>query len=204
MRTYISGEFTENTLADKAKFDSAENSLREMGHFPVNPFSISPSGRITWPVRIDILAGCEAIYLLPDWLKSRDAMVEKYYCEMNEKTVMFQSSVEAGSERERKEKIIVSRILDAIHEVMGLTLSDCIEENREPKRFFARMIFYRHCDRSGMKPERSLIYVPRDRTTVLHALRKFNNEYKYNREFREIVCKVSERIGAEIVTIDEP
>ena len=80
-KIYIAGKVTGLPYDEvKAKFAQAALMLWTMGFEPVNPVELVPS-EAGWnkAMRLCIreLADCEFIYLLPDWYKSKGALVER-------------------------------------------------------------------------------------------------------------------------------
>jgi hypothetical protein len=80
MKIYISGKITGIEAEAPALFQMAEDIIRNMGHEPVNPMKLPHKRAKKWSdfMRTDIrhLMGCQAIWLLPNWQKSRGARIE--------------------------------------------------------------------------------------------------------------------------------
>ena len=80
MRVYISGPITGHLDTYKATFAAAADTIRKGGHEPVNPALIDLPADASWSdymdVALDMLHGCQGIYLLPGWRKSRGARIE--------------------------------------------------------------------------------------------------------------------------------
>jgi len=82
MKIYISGKISGCPIEEaRAKFAEAANLLAALGHTPVNPFDNGVEPTADWPAQmvrdIELLFGCEAIYLLNDWESSRGARIEQ-------------------------------------------------------------------------------------------------------------------------------
>ena len=81
IKVYIAGKVTGLPHDQvRAKFDKAASMLWMMGFDPVNPVEIVPpdSGwNNAMRICIKELAGCELIYMLPDWYRSKGAIVER-------------------------------------------------------------------------------------------------------------------------------
>lgn len=81
MKTYISGKITglkyERALS---LFESADNILKAKGLVPVNPMKLPHKHSKTWEKYmaedIEALLGCEAIYMMSNWRKSKGARIE--------------------------------------------------------------------------------------------------------------------------------
>ena len=82
MKIYIAGKISgEPTAPCTIKFGTIQKALENLGHQAVNPLEVCMEPGITWhdAMRKDIkaLMDCEAIYLLPDHIHSRGALLEK-------------------------------------------------------------------------------------------------------------------------------
>ncbi len=81
MKMYISGPISGIPDLNRAAFDSAEKTLRWLGHETVNPLKIN-NPEDTWEqcMRRDIAAlrECEGIYMLKGWEKSEGAWIERH------------------------------------------------------------------------------------------------------------------------------
>ena len=85
----------------------------------------------------------------------------------------------------------VMRIQNAIHEVTGLKFSDYITKSRKRDGFYARMIFVYHCRAMKMKLTKIAKYVHRDHSSMLHLLRKYEDDFRFNVQFRELATRVN-------------
>lgn len=199
MKVYISGD-TSGLPQVKYRFEDAEAYLTKNNHIPVNPFKIDRSKLAPLPVRMEALAGCDAIFLLTDWISCDDSKIEKYYSDITGKAIMFESRIEEGKKQFCKEEVIVSGIKGAIHEVTGMSFEEYAKDDRVPGKrlhkckptgFFCRMLFSVQYQKAGFDTRRVLKYIPRDYTSILHYLRKYDSEYQYNKEFRDMADKVN-------------
>lgn len=82
MRIYISGKISGCPIEEaREKFAAAACCLAGLGHTPVNPFDNGVEPTADWSAQmvrdIELLFGCEAIYLLNDWADSRGARIEQ-------------------------------------------------------------------------------------------------------------------------------
>jgi len=79
-RIYIAGPMTGYQELNFPAFHAAAKSLRAQGHDAVNPAEINADPSADWTdcMRADIaqLVTCDAIVLLPEWEKSKGAMLE--------------------------------------------------------------------------------------------------------------------------------
>ena len=80
-RVYISGPISGMPDRNRRAFDQAELQLRQMGMEPVSPFSNGEDPNACWSehMRADIalLVTCQAIVMLPGWIKSKGATLER-------------------------------------------------------------------------------------------------------------------------------
>ena len=83
MKVYTSGKITGNPFY-KADFENAAKEMEEAGHEPINPVSVYGEGTCsTYKEYIDrdmeLLAGCDGIYMLKGWEDSPGARLEHQY-----------------------------------------------------------------------------------------------------------------------------
>lgn len=89
-KVYISGQITGLDEREcKAFFKQAEGIIRQFGYDPINPTALDETENIEhWSWHdymkrdIKLLCGCDYIYLLPNWSKSRDAKFEYMIADM--------------------------------------------------------------------------------------------------------------------------
>lgn len=100
MKIYIAGKITGLSYSDAvAKFAAAAAILKRLGHEPVNPMEVNgldgDGNEYTWAEYmkrdIPVLLGCDAIYLLPDWLDSKGARLEKHIADELGMLVIYES-----------------------------------------------------------------------------------------------------------------
>lgn len=97
MRIYISGAVT-GTDNWKERFEYAENYLRKT--YPdadiVNPAKVTAAlpESTTWQQYMDVtlncLRGCDTIYILEGWEKSRGATIESIYAHGSEMKILYE------------------------------------------------------------------------------------------------------------------
>lgn len=83
MKIYIAGKITGLVYEEALRqFAEAERLLAELGHDPVNPMKECTMQNAQWSdymkAAIPHLLGCDGIYLLPNWVASKGACLEKH------------------------------------------------------------------------------------------------------------------------------
>lgn len=189
MKIYISGKITGLPLQEvKERFASAQALLEEIGFETVNPLKKGLPESATWEQHmvkdIELLLQCDAIYMMDNWVDSTGASIEYDVAMRTGKDVWFESNVVRNN-------LVVTKIQNAIHEAMGLKFNDYITKSRKRDGFFARMIFVYHCRQNKMRLTKIAEYVKRDHSTMLYLLKKYQDDFNYNPEFREIATKVN-------------
>lgn len=189
MRIYISGKISGLSLQEtQERFADAQALLVEIGFEAVNPMAKGLPDDLPWEQHmvkdIELLLSCDAIYMMDNWTESKGAQIEYDIANRLGKDVWFESNVR----RENKE---VMRIQNAIHEVTGMRFGEYITKSRKRDGFFARMIFVYHCRMHKMKLTKIAEYVHRDHSTMLHLLKKYQDDFKYSPQFREMAIRVN-------------
>lgn len=91
MKVYIAGKIRRDKNY-KAKFAEAEEYLKELGHSVMNPAVLPPSGfrhKEYMKICLAMLDVCDAVYMLPDWRKSKGARTEYKDALKKGKVIMF-------------------------------------------------------------------------------------------------------------------
>lgn len=89
-----------------------------------------------------------------------------------------------------EEKNIVTRIVGAIQKVTGLSPIEYSKEGRTLDLYYPRAIFIHHCHEKGLTPVKIASIIRRDRTTVIRAISKYDDEMQYNKAFSCIAKQV--------------
>jgi len=136
MKVYISGQITGLDIDEaRANFENAENLVRSMGLRPVNKLNGSDQSK-KWKehmVRdIELLFGCDAIFMIPGWKKSKGARIEKYIAEETGMVILFENGVNADPIRKLK---------DAIFQATGISYEEYTQRNKKLPNHFARLVF---------------------------------------------------------------
>lgn len=190
MKIYISGKVTGLPYDYvKDKFNSVEELLTEIGFEVVNPLNNGLDKDDMWEKHIckciEMLLPCDAIYMMNNWVDSIGASIEYDIANRTSKYIWFESNV-------LRNNTILTRIHNAIHEVMGLKIEDYIVKSRKRDGFFARMILAYHCRREKMRLADIAAYVKRNNSTVLHLLKKYQDDFTYNSDFRNLATRVND------------
>ena len=192
MKIYISGKIGDITdpaveQAVVEKFANAQELLEELGLEVENPLNNGLPRNAPWIQHLgrdlEILDGCDGIFMLRDWKTSRGAGHEFDYANRERKVVMFEADVIRTNQD-------VMQIQAAIQEATGMRFDQYITKSRKRDGFFARMLFVYHCRKCKMKLTAIAKFVHRDHSSMLHLLNKYDDEVKFNPYFRGLAEKV--------------
>ena len=134
---------------------------------------------------IELLLSCDSIYMMDNWTQSTGAGIEYDIAFRLGKDIWFETAFARDNRN-------VMRIQNAIHEVTGMKFSDYIGKSRKRDGFYARMIFVHHCRAMKMKLKKIAQYVHRDHSSMLHILKKYGDDMRFNPQFRELATKVND------------
>lgn len=202
---YISGQITGlQREVYEALFYGAENQLKAKGYEVVNPLSIAEgiapelidpathTEEEIWQtiVKADIqeLMKCEAVYMLPNWQHSEGATLEHRIATGLRLPVYYE--VEP---RHRD-------IKDAIEAAMGVPFRLISRDSRNRWHVYARMIYAHHSKKDGDNIQQIASETRHDESSIGYYLRRYDNEYKYNREFRKAAEKVATMLSKKLST----
>ena len=190
MRAYISGKISGLPTGEVyGKFAKAEKLLIERGYEPVSPLDNGLPYDFPWEVHIAVntvtLMGCDAIYLLRDWIFSEGAMLEKKVAEQAGKKIIYQENTPNIN------------VVQAIADVMDISFTEIeSKDNRHRKYVYARMIFSHHCNLRGDCRLKDIArIVNRSHCSIIYYLRKYDEEMRFNPKFRELAARVESRLG---------
>lgn len=180
MKVYISGQISGLPIEEAmAKFEKAEADLTNKGYEVVNPMKNGISFKAPWELHmamdIVLLIGCQAIYLLLDWGNSKGATLEKNIAELTGKVIIYQ------------ETPAFAEIKQSISNALGISFFDIVGDSRTRRHVYARMIFAHYCRKEGATILRISLEMKRDHSTIVYYLRKFEDDNRYNPEFRHLV-----------------
>ena len=89
------------------------------------------------------------------------------------------------------------QVANAVTNVTGIPFNKWASESRKAEYVFARMLFASHAFKAGCKMSNIARYIYRDRTTIVHCLVKFDDEYQFNKDFREQSEQVNKLLTKE-------
>lgn len=177
MRVYIVCSSDGNYVE---RFETSCNLLSEIGCKVLNPEPITAS---VMEKHLGMVLSCDVVYILDGWDIGRETRTVYRVAYELGKDIWFESNM--GYEDPR-----VLRVRDAIHEVTGLRLAEYITKSRKCEMFFARMLFSHHCRQSNMKVSKIAEYLHRDHSSISYILHRYQDEVRYNPEFRNIAERV--------------
>lgn len=88
-------------------------------------------------------------------------------------------------------------IAGAIYSVMGVTFREIKTDTRKRWHVYARMIYAHHCKERGENAGVIADETHHDLSTIHYYLRRYQQERKYNREFRTPAEKVEEVLNQQ-------
>lgn len=196
-KVYISGQITGLPVAEYVeKFSKAEAELKAKGYEVVNPlrYELKPGSRWNEQMKVDIrlLLDCDAIYMLSNWERSTGAGLELYIAEGLGLIINY--------EKPPKHRDIKTAILTA----MGVSFASISEDSRNRWHVYARMIYAHHCKKRGENTQRIAEETLHDQSTICYYLRRYDSEYKYNKEFRAAAEKVATLLSKTWVSCLKP
>lgn len=193
-KIYISGPMEDPNAC--RSFVTARTKLIAEGFEPVNSFiNVSRPGYDQDEQIIDdlrILMSCGHVYMLAGWATSKDARIKLKFAEEMGKKIVFESFQDRqrsiGAENDRFAGILKAAIMES----NGADFDQREVKDRSNDVFYSRMIFTIHCRQYGMTLQQIKTYTHRDHTTMLHYLKRYKDEYKFNSEFRKMADRVSD------------
>jgi len=183
MRIYISGKISGLPYEEvKAKFDKAESDLSARGNDVVSPIKtfIPYNSPRESHMLLDtiLLLGCDAVYMLSDWIYSRGATLEKCMAESTGKQIIYE------------ETPVFVELKQAVSETIGIPFYEIAGSSRKRDIVYARMIYVDCCLKRGASVTSIAAEMKHNHSTVLYYLRKFNDDYTFNPKFRDIANRI--------------
>lgn len=191
VKVYISGKISGLPEQEyKERFAQAEASLTAKGYEVTNPLKNGVASGEHWKTQmkadINLLLDCEAIYMLENWEKSEGATLERHIATALGMFVIY--------EREPKHRDIKK----AINAAMGVTFKTIAEDSRNRWHVYARMIYAHHAKKQNQPIKQIAEETRHDESTIAYYLRRYDGEYKFNREFRAAAEKVATLLSKKL------
>ena len=137
---------------------------------------------------IRLLLDCDAIYMLANWELSNGATLEREIAKGLGLTVEYERR---PLHRDIKRAILVA---------MAVPFKYIVNDSRGRWYVYARMIYAHHCKKRGVSTQDIAEETKHDTSTIHYYLRRYDNEYKYNREFRAAAEKVATLLSNKLTT----
>lgn len=192
-KIYISGQISGLTTEEYTSlFNDAAQQLRAQGYDVINPLNngVSPSEEWREQMKADIrlLLECDAIFMLSNWELSTGATLER--------DIAKSLGLRVEYERPPQHRDIKRAILTA----MSVQFKTIVADSRERWHVYARMIYAHHCKKRGVATQEIAEETKHDASTIHYYLRRYDSEYKYNREFRAAAEKVATLLSKKLTT----
>lgn len=194
MKIYISGRISGLPMSEvKEKFDNAADLLDSLDLQPVNPLNNGLQEGATWAQHmgkdIELLLECDGILMLGNWKQSKGADIERAIAKKLDMVILYEEAL-ADDENKR-----IAEVIEAVvQEVTGFGIKQFGQKSRCRERCYARMIFVYHCREAKMRLATISKFVHRDHTTMIHYLNRYNDEIRFNKEFRDLASKVADKL----------
>lgn len=179
-RMFVSGNFEK--AANVAAMPQIVALLASFDIEVINPLEnleVSENGRFCdlWAY-LDLLGSCDGVYLTKDWFDSNLAAITELTAKRSQMDIWHEEMND------------VERIQKAIIDVTGLRLADYSTQSRCRVTLIPRCIFTKYCRDAGMTIKQIGRLTKRDHSTVIHSLDTYDDNMKYDKEFRDIARKV--------------
>jgi hypothetical protein len=204
MKIYLSGAIP-NPLTPEARqrFEDAEKIWNDCGLEVINPLKnglpdTAPRAQHRACNR-NMLATCDALYLIDGWKEDEDCETDLYDAADrgfdiywgNDAPDFIPQPFYFARQPDAIKKNKLDRIKRAVFETTGLQLHQYNTKKRAIELVFARMLFVYQCRRNNMKLCEIKKYLKMTHSAMLYLLRKYNDEIKFNNQFRELAMKVN-------------
>jgi hypothetical protein len=168
------------------KFNEAKQILESYGYSVLSPVDNNKPNDGTFEQnlqhRIKLLLSSNIIYFLDDWTESTESLIE-YDIAIRLNKVIF-----VNKNQNKEQHYNLERLKEAIHAVTGLTFEEYTARSRKKEFVYARMLFAHYCFTvENMQLFDIAGILKRDRATLFYAIKKYNDDVKYNPKFRELV-----------------
>lgn len=171
-RIYIAGAENAEEYAKTAR------KLRKKGWEVIDPpHGLAPE--LQAQAHVITLTYCTAIYLTSKWEYSEEPPALLAVARLLELIVIY--------EQEPRNR----EIKTAIESAMGVTFKTIAEDSRNRWHVYARMIYAHHAKKQNQPIKQIAEETRHDESTIAYYLRRYDGEYKFNRDFRAAAEKVA-------------
>ncbi len=189
---YISGQITGLDINEAINnFERSESIISNIGMNPVNPMKNGIPIESEWHehmgMDIKMLLECDAILMQSNWNESKGARIERSIAKEFNMIIFYESEIEYHNQ-------LVDVVKDAIEDITGLKYSDYNVNCRKREVFYSRLLFTHHCSRIGVENSELSKMLNKPDGTIRRYLRMFSDEIQFNKEFRILAEKVSEKL----------
>lgn len=180
-KVFLAGADTETA------FETAKAAFQSYGCEIANDYEASEAPA---QVKAEILQliQSESVYLLAAWKKSEKATLAREIAAALRLSILYE--VEPRH----------PEIKQAIKAVMGVPFGTIAQDSRNRWHVYARMIYAHHCKKAGENTQQIAKEIGHDDSSIYYYLRKYEGEYKYNREFRKAAEKVATLLSEKLKT----
>lgn len=184
---YISGGISGRPPQEyNAHFASAAAMLEAQGYEVINPLYNGLPEDDAWHqhMRADIrlLTYCHEIYMLAGWERSTGASAEHALATALGMAVQYERPTRHAE------------IKQAIQTALGVTFRDICRRGRQRSLVYARFIYCHHAALAGDTAISIARELGHKHSNISYYLRHYEQEYKYNREFRNAAQAVADLI----------
>lgn len=182
---YISGGISGRPPQEyNAHFASAAAMLEAQGYEVINPLYNGLPEDVAWHqhMRADIrlLTYCHEIYMLAGWERSTVASAEHALATALGLAVQYERPTRHAE------------IKQAIQTALGVTFRDICRRGRQRSLVYARFIYCHHAALAGDTAISIARELGHKHSNISYYLRHYEQEYKYNREFRNAAQAVAD------------
>lgn len=192
MKILITGNGSIKSKRCAAQYASAKRFLDDIGFDAINPLK-QRALCVTWEefvgMNVELLLQCEGLYLLDGWRQSICATILYDVAKRVGKDIWHGSTNIRGWEVDYD---YIAKIKAAIYEVTGFKFDTYTGKSRQRDKCYARMIFVYHCRKLKLSLYAIANLVNRDHSSIVHYLKQYVIDYKYDREFREWADRINE------------
>jgi chromosomal replication initiation ATPase DnaA len=192
MKVYISGQISGMPIEQaESNFRTAEKEVVAMGHEPVNPFNNGLPHTATWAEHmikdIEMLMGCDAIYLQSNWKTSKGARIELNIADEMGLTII--------NKRELYQSDRINAIKEAIKSETGISFSRLLTLSRNPAVMQSKTLFIAIVSISENYSTSAIgQLIERDHVTVMHHLKKYANYMQTDKAFRQLAESIISKL----------